>query len=61
MGAIYGYKKNANHIMESVFMPQTHIKNLYVTGQSVAMHGLVGVTISAVLTYQILMRSSGFL
>ena len=42
-------------------MPQTHIKNLYVTGQSVAMHGLVGVTISAVLTYQILMRSSGFL
>jgi len=60
-GALYGYKKNANHIMESVFMPQTHIKNLYVTGQSVAMHGLVGVTISAVLTYQILMRSSGFL
>nr|WP_314559209.1 NAD(P)/FAD-dependent oxidoreductase [uncultured Capnocytophaga sp.] len=60
-GALYGYKKNANHIMESVFMPQTHIKNLYVTGQSVGMHGLVGVTISAVLTYQILMRSSGFL
>ena len=61
MGALYGYKKNANHIMESVFMPQTHIKNLYLVGQSVAMHGLVGVTISAVLTYQILMRSSGFL
>jgi all-trans-retinol 13,14-reductase len=61
MGAIYGYKKNADHIMESVFMPQTHIKNLYLVGQSVAMHGLVGVTISAVLTYQILMRSSGFL
>jgi len=60
-GAMYGYKKNADHIMESVFMPQTHIRNLYVTGQSVAMHGLVGVTISAVLTYQILMRSSGFL
>ena len=60
-GGLYGYKKNANHIMESVFMPQTHIKNLYVTGQSVAMHGLVGVTISAVLTYQILMRSLGSL
>ena len=31
-------------------MPQTHIPNLYLTGQSVNMHGLVGVTIGAVLT-----------
>ncbi|GJH40938.1 all-trans-retinol 13,14-reductase [Capnocytophaga sp. HP1101] len=56
-GALYGYKKNASRIMESVFMPQTHIKNLYVTGQSVAMHGLVGVTISAVLTTKMLLAT----
>lgn len=53
-GAIYGYQKNADRIMESVIMPQTHIKNLYLTGQSIGMHGLVGVTIKAVVCAEVI-------
>ena len=49
-GAIYGYEKNILRTRQNHIMPQTHIPNLYVTGQSVNMHGLVGVTIGAVLT-----------
>ena len=49
-GAIYGYEKNIHKIAHTRIMPQTHIPNLYLTGQSVNMHGLVGVTIGAVLT-----------
>ena len=49
-GAIYGYEKNIHKIAHTHIMPQTHIPNLYLTGQSVNMHGLVGVTIGAVLT-----------
>nr|WP_311460280.1 NAD(P)/FAD-dependent oxidoreductase [uncultured Capnocytophaga sp.] len=49
-GAIYGYEKNIHKIAHTHIMPQTHIPNLYLTGQSVNMHGLLGVTIGAVLT-----------
>ena len=49
-GNAYGYDKDANSPMASFFTPQTHIKNLFVTGQTVNMHGILGVTIGAVRT-----------
>lgn len=49
-GSIYGYKKDADNTMMSFISPKTRIKNLFLTGQSVNMHGILGVTISAVLT-----------
>ncbi|EGD33821.1 NAD(P)/FAD-dependent oxidoreductase [Capnocytophaga sp. oral taxon 338] len=55
-GALYGYEKNAYKILHSRIIPQTHIPNLYVTGQTVNMHGLVGVTIGAVLTCMALLK-----
>ena len=49
-GNAYGYDKDANSPMASFFTPQTHIQNLFVTGQTVNMHGILGVTIGAVRT-----------
>lgn len=49
-GCLYGYVKDANSPMKSYLSPKTKIKNLFLTGQSINMHGILGVTISAVLT-----------
>ncbi len=49
-GSMYGYVKNADHTMRSFLSPKTKLKNLFFTGQSLNMHGILGVTISGVLT-----------
>ena len=49
-GSIYGYVKDVNKPMHSHLSPKTRIKNLYLTGQSLNMHGILGVTISAIIT-----------
>jgi len=49
-GALYGYVKDADNPMMSFLSPKTKSKKLYFTGQSVNMHGILGVTISGVLT-----------
>lgn len=49
-GSMYGFVKDANFPMKSYLTPRTKIRNLLLTGQSINMHGILGVTISAVLT-----------
>lgn len=49
-GSMYGYVKDVNKPMHSFLSPRTKIKNLMFTGQSLNMHGILGVTISAVTT-----------
>lgn len=49
-GSMYGYVKDANNPLKSFISPRTKIKNLYFTGQSLNMHGILGVTISGVVT-----------
>jgi phytoene dehydrogenase-like protein len=49
-GSIYGYVKDADNPLRSFISPKTKIKNLLFTGQSLNMHGILGVTIGAVLT-----------
>lgn len=47
---MYGYVKDANNPMKSFISPRTKIKNLFFTGQSLNMHGILGVTISGIVT-----------
>ncbi len=47
---MYGYVKDAENPMRSFLSPETKLENLFFTGQSLNMHGILGVTISAVLT-----------
>ena len=49
-GSMYGYAKDAAHPMKTFIAPKTKIKNLYLTGQNINMHGVLGVTIAAVVT-----------
>lgn len=49
-GSLYGFIKDANFPLRNYLAPRTKIKNLFLTGQSISMHGILGVTIGAVLT-----------
>lgn len=49
-GNLYGYVKDSNNPMKTFISAKTKLKNLYLTGQSINMHGVLGVTIGAVVT-----------
>lgn len=49
-GSMYGYVKDVNKPLHSFVSPRTKIKNLLFTGQSLNMHGILGVTIGAITT-----------
>ncbi|MBK1440833.1 NAD(P)/FAD-dependent oxidoreductase [Parapedobacter sp. ISTM3] len=49
-GGMYGFVKDANQPLNNSLPPRTKIKNLLLTGQGVSMHGILGVTINAILT-----------
>ena len=49
-GNMYGYEKDSNNPMKTFIASKTKMDNLYLTGQSINMHGVLGVTIGAVLT-----------
>ncbi|CAA7387625.1 phytoene desaturase family protein [Chryseobacterium fistulae] len=46
-GSIYGYLKDSENPMKTMVSPRTKINNLFLTGQSVNMHGVLGVTVGA--------------
>lgn len=49
-GNLYGYVKDSSNPMKSFISSKTKVENLLLTGQSVNMHGVLGVTIGAVVT-----------
>ena len=49
-GNLYGYVKDSNNPMKTFISPKTKLENLFLTGQSINMHGVLGVTIGAVVT-----------
>jgi all-trans-retinol 13,14-reductase len=49
-GSMYGYAKDVENPLKSFIAPRTKMENLYFTGQSLNMHGILGVTISGVVT-----------
>jgi len=49
-GSSYGILKDFNDPLSTIITAKSRIKNLYFTGQNLNLHGILGVTISAVLT-----------
>ncbi|MCK4662763.1 MAG: NAD(P)/FAD-dependent oxidoreductase [Bacteroidales bacterium] len=49
-GSLYGILRDCNEPIKSIILPKTNVPNLYLTGQNVNLHGVLGVTIGAVLT-----------
>ena len=49
-GSIYGYAKDFNYLALSRLSVRTKVKNLFLTGQNVNMHGIGGVPMTAIET-----------
>ncbi len=49
-GSLYGIKRDYNSPLKSYINTRTKIPNLLLTGQNIVMHGVLGVTIGAVVT-----------
>lgn len=49
-GNMYGYVKDSSNPMKTLIPSKTKLENLFLTGQSINMHGVLGVTIGAVVT-----------
>ena len=49
-GSIYGIAKDCTNPIKTLISPTTKIPNLYLTGQNLKLHGVLGVALSAVVT-----------
>lgn len=49
-GSAYGIRKDCEHLMTTMIPVKTPVSNLLFTGQNVNFHGVLGVTITALLT-----------
>ncbi len=49
-GSIFGIMRDCNKPYESYIFPRTKVPNLYLTGQNLNLHGMLGVSISGLLT-----------
>lgn len=49
-GSIYGVQKDFHDPLKTMISPRTKIPNLFLTGQNLNLHGILGVSLSAVLT-----------
>jgi all-trans-retinol 13,14-reductase len=49
-GSLYGIVKDYREPMRTFISPRTKIRNLLLTGQNLNLHGVLGVTVSSVLT-----------
>ncbi len=49
-GSLYGVTKDFREPLKTFISPRTKIPNLFLTGQNLNLHGVLGVTVSAVLT-----------
>lgn len=49
-GSIYGVERDCNEPLKTSIFPNTKIKNLFLTGQNINIHGTLGVTMGALLT-----------
>ena len=49
-GSIYGVDKDYRDPLRSFVSPHTKVDNLLLTGQNINLHGVLGVTVSALIT-----------
>jgi all-trans-retinol 13,14-reductase len=49
-GSMYGILKDSSDPVKTLISPRTKIPNLFLTGQNIILHGVLGVTIGAVTT-----------
>ncbi len=60
-GSNYGFQKDSRNLMLSQMSVATKVKNLYLTGQNVNIHGLCGVTLTAIETAEALVGQNAII
>ena len=60
-GALYGYKKDCNNLVQSRVPVRTKISNLFMTGQNHNIHGFCGVALTAIETCENIIGSNQIL
>ena len=54
-GALFGYQKDCRNLTLSYLPVRTKVKNLWLTGQNVNLHGICGVPLTAIQTAEALL------
>lgn len=49
-GSAYGIRKDCNQLMFTVLTPRTPVSNLFLTGQSLNLHGILGTSMTSIFT-----------
>ncbi len=49
-GSMYGILKDSNSPLKTIINPRTKVRNLFLTGQNIILHGILGVTIGSFVT-----------
>ncbi|CAN5546330.1 NAD(P)/FAD-dependent oxidoreductase [soil metagenome] len=49
-GSLYGLTKDFREPLKTFISPRTKLPNLFLTGQNINLHGILGVTVSSILT-----------
>jgi all-trans-retinol 13,14-reductase len=49
-GSLYGAIKDYKEPLKTFITPRTKVNNLFLTGQNLNLHGVLGVTVSSVVT-----------
>ena len=49
-GTAYGIRKDCNNLLKTLLAPKTPIPNLFFSGQNLNLHGVLGVSITSLLT-----------
>ncbi|MBO9620440.1 MAG: NAD(P)/FAD-dependent oxidoreductase [Niabella sp.] len=57
-GSMYGIQKDFTDPLKTVISPRTKIPNLFLTGQNLNLHGILGTSLSAVLTCTLLLNDN---
>lgn len=57
-GSIYGIQKDYNNPLQTMISPRTKIPNLFLTGQNINLHGILGTSLTAILTCTMLLGNN---
>jgi len=49
-GSVYGNMRDCNNALKTMIPPKTKIPNLYLTGQNINLHGVLGVSMGSLIT-----------
>lgn len=49
-GSSYGVRKSCNNLLNTIISPATPFANLFLSGQSLTLHGMLGTTMTSILT-----------